>query len=200
MKMTQYLPPAPPLPPPPVITAPHDTVTRAETDAAMGVLQQQIGDATQRTDALLQAVAETHQKAQEAGRIAVTGAAGVAQTNAGLEMMVAELRQELHQMKAKIEGAEERANTAQRIADSAEQRANTAQYAADAAEQRAVAAQSNADAAKQKQQLLERELRNADMAFQEGKPVRQRLPLHSKLLECCEMNCMMPAYVWTNKV
>ena len=51
-----------------------------EADAAMGVLQQQIGDATQHTDVLLQAIAETHQKAQEAGRIAVSGAAGVAQT------------------------------------------------------------------------------------------------------------------------
>ena len=172
MKLTQYLEPTPQLPPPPVLTTPHDTVTRAEADVALGKLQQQIGDATQRTDVLLQAVAETHQKAQEAGRIAVSGAAGVAQTNAGLELMVAELRQELHQMKAKIEGAEERANTAQRIADSAEQRANTAQYAADAAEQRAVAAQSDADAAKQKQQLLERELRNADLAFQEERKIR----------------------------
>ena len=165
MKLTSYLPPAPQLPPPPIFTAPHDTVTHAEADAAMGVLQQQIGDATQRTDVLLQAVAETHQKAQEAGRIAESGAAGVAQTNVGLAKMVEELRHELQQMRTKIEGAEERANTAQRIADSAEQRANTAQYAADAAEQRAVAAQSDADAAKQKQQLLEQELRNADMAF-----------------------------------
>ena len=86
--------------------------------------------------------------------------------------MVAELRQELHQMRAKIEGAEERANTAQRIADSAEQRANTAQYAADATEQRAVAAQNDADAAKAKQQLLEQELRNADLAFQEERKIR----------------------------
>ena len=109
-KITQYLP-APQLPPPPVF-APHDTVTRGEADAALGALQWQIGDATQRTDALLQAVAETHQKAQEAGRIAVSGATGVAQTNAGLEKMLVELRHELHQMRTKIEGAEERANTA----------------------------------------------------------------------------------------
>ena len=81
----------------------------------------------------------------------MSGVTSVAQTNAGLEMMVAELRQELHQMRAKIEGAKERANTAQRIADSAEQRANTTQYAADAAEQCAVGAQSDADAAKAKQ-------------------------------------------------
>ena len=119
MKLTQYLQPPPQLPPPPVFTAPHDTVTHTEADVALGELQRGIGDATQRTDVLLQAVAETHQKAQEAGRIAVSGATSVAQTNAGLEMMVAELRQELHQMKVKIEGAEERANTAQRIADSA---------------------------------------------------------------------------------
>ena len=89
---------------------------------------------------LLQAVVETHQKAQEARRIAVSGATGVAQTNAGLEKMVAELCHELHQMKTKIKGAEQRANTAQRIADSTEQRANNARYAADAVEQRAVAA------------------------------------------------------------
>ena len=171
MKLTQYLEPAPQLPPPPVLTTPHDTVTCVEADVALGKLQQQIGDATQCADVLLQAVAETHQKVQEAGRIAVLGAAGVAQTNAGLELMVAELWQELHQMKAKIEGAEERANIAQRIADSAEQRANTAQYAADAAKQRAVAAQSDADVAKEKQQLLERELRNADLAFQEERKI-----------------------------
>ena len=100
------------------------------------------------------------------------GATGVAQTNAGLAKMVEELRHELHQMRTKIEGAEERANTAQRIADSAEQRANDAQYAADAAEQRAVAAQSNADAAKAKQELLEQELRNADLAFQQERKIR----------------------------
>ena len=98
MKLTSYLPPAPQLPPPPVFTAPHDTITRAEADAAMGVLQQQIGEAIQRTDVLLQAVAETHQKAQEAGRIAVSGAAGVAQTNVGLVKMVEELWHELQQM------------------------------------------------------------------------------------------------------
>ena len=111
-KMTQYLLPPPQSPPPPVITPPRNTVTRAEADVALGELQQQIGDAGQRTDVLLQAVAETHQKAQEVGRITVSGATAVAHTNAGLEKMVAELRQELHQMRAKIEGAEERANTA----------------------------------------------------------------------------------------
>ena len=61
---------------------------------------------------------------------------------------------------------------AQHIADSIEQRANSAHYAADAAEQRAVAAQNDADAAKAKQELLEQELRNADLAFQEERKIR----------------------------
>ena len=56
----------------------------------------------------------------------MSGATGVAQTNVGLEKMMAELCQALHRMRTKIEGAEERANTAQRIVDSAEQRANNA--------------------------------------------------------------------------
>ena len=51
---------------------------RAEANVALGELQRQIGDATQCTDVLLQAVTETHQKAQEARRIAVSGATGVA--------------------------------------------------------------------------------------------------------------------------
>ena len=110
-KMMQYLLP-PPQSPPPLVFASRDTITRAEADVALGELQWQIVDAMQRTDVLLQAVAETHQKAQEAGRIAVLGATGVAQTNASLEKMVAELRHELHQMKTKIEGAEQCANTA----------------------------------------------------------------------------------------
>ena len=100
--------------------ASHDTVTRVEADVASGELQWQIGDATQCTDVLLQAVVETHQKAEQAGHITVLGAIGVAQTNAGLTKMVEELWHELHQMRTKIEGAEERANTAQRIADSIE--------------------------------------------------------------------------------
>ena len=78
----------------------------------------------------------------------MSGTTGVAQTNAGLEKMLVELRNELHQMRTKIEGAEERANTAQRIADSTEQRANDARNVADAAKQRAVTAQSNCCAAK----------------------------------------------------
>ena len=44
MKLTQYLPLAPQLPPPPVFAS-HDTVTRAEADVALGELQRQIGDA-----------------------------------------------------------------------------------------------------------------------------------------------------------
>ena len=90
MRMTQYLQ-APPAPLPPT-NVPHDTVTRAEADMALGELQRQIGDATQRTDALVQAVNETHQKAQAVGQIAVSSAAGVAQTNAGLNQMLQELR------------------------------------------------------------------------------------------------------------
>ena len=89
-RMTRYLQ-APP-PPPPSVNILHDTVTRAEADMALGELQRQIGDATQRTDALVQAVNETHQKTQAAGQIAVSGAAGVAQTNAGLNQMLQELR------------------------------------------------------------------------------------------------------------
>ena len=108
MNMTQYLPAPQSLPPP--IPVPRNAVTRKEADAALGELQWQIGDATQPTDVLLQAIAETHQKAQEARRIAMSGATGVAQTNASLENMLVELRHELHQMRTKIEGAEERAN------------------------------------------------------------------------------------------
>ena len=125
----------------------------------------------QRTDVLLQAIAKTHQKVQEVGRIVVIGSTGVAQINAGLEKMVAEIRHELHEMKTKIEGAEKRANTAQRIADSAEQRVNNAQSAADAAEQHAVATQSDANVAKAKQEQLEHEQGNADLAFQEERKI-----------------------------
>ena len=64
-RMTRYLQ-APP-PPPPSAIVPHDTITRAEADMALGELQRQIGDANQCTDALVQAVSETHQKAQAAG-------------------------------------------------------------------------------------------------------------------------------------
>ena len=85
-----------------------------------------------------------------------------------------ELRHELHQIRTKIEGAEERASTAQRIADSTKLRANDARNVADVAEQCAVAAQSNADAAKAKQELLGEELQNADLEFQEERKIRTR--------------------------
>ena len=88
----------------------------------------------------------------------MSGATGVAQTIVGLEKMLVELCNELHQMRTKIEGAEERANTAQCIADSTEQRANDARYASDIAKQCAIVTQSNADAAQAKQELLEQEL------------------------------------------
>ena len=83
------------------------------------------------------------------------GAASMAQTNVGREQMLVDLRNELHQMRSKIEGAEEHANVAQHIANSMEQRADAAQHAADATEQRTVTAQSNADAAQAKQARLE---------------------------------------------
>ena len=105
MKLTSYLPA---LPPPPLhVFEPRDTVMQEEADATLGELQRQIGDATHRTNALIQAVVQTHQKAQEAGRIAVSGATGVAQTNASLEKMLVELHNKLHYMRTKIEGAEE---------------------------------------------------------------------------------------------
>ena len=63
----------------------------------------------------------------------MSGIAGVAQTNVGLAKMVEELRHELQQMRTKVEGAEGRANTAQRIIDSAEQRAMAAQSDVDVA-------------------------------------------------------------------
>ena len=104
MKMMHYL--LAPQPLPPLIFVPRDTVTQEEADVALGELQRQIGDTTQCNDALVQAIVETHQKAQEARRIAVSGATGVAQTNAGLEKILVELRNELHQMRTKIEGAD----------------------------------------------------------------------------------------------
>ena len=104
----------------------------------------------------------------------MSGATAVAQTNAGLDQMLHELRQELQNMRTKIQGAEQRADAAQRVADVAEQRADAAQHAADMAEQRAVAAQSNADAAQAKQERLEQDLRNADVAFQEERKIRTK--------------------------
>ena len=147
-KLVRYVPlldvPAP-------ANVPYDMVSRKEADAALAKLHQAIGDATQRADQLVQAVADTRDRAEAAGQVAAAGAAGVAQTNAGLEQMVLELREELQTMRTKITSAEERASTAQQMADSAEKRADAAQRAADAAEQRAVTAQGNADAAQHKQ-------------------------------------------------
>ena len=77
-------------------------------------------------------------------------------------------------MRTKIQGAEQRADVAQRVADVAEQRADAARHAADAVEQRAVTAQNNADAVQAKQERLEQELRNADVAFQEERKIRTK--------------------------
>ena len=88
--------------------------------------------------------------------------------------MLQELRDELAQMRNKIEGAEERADVAQQIADNAEQRADAAQRAADAAEQRAVAAQYVADTTQAKHTKVEEELRNANVAFQEERATRMQ--------------------------
>ena len=80
----------------------------------------------------------------------------------------------LQNMRTKIQGAKQRADAAQRVADVAEQRADAAQHAADMAEQRAVTAQSNADAAQAKQERLEQDLRNADVASQEERKIRTK--------------------------
>ena len=116
---------------------PHDSVSRREADAALAQLHRQISDATQRTDELVNAVADTHKAAEAAGQIATHGASGVARTNQGLDQMVVELRKELQTMRERIEDVEHRASDARRIADSMEQCANTAQYATDAVEHKA---------------------------------------------------------------
>ena len=66
---------------------PRDVVSREEADAALAKLQQAIGDATQRTDQLVRAVTDTRQQAEAAGQVAAAGAAGVAQTNAGVDQI-----------------------------------------------------------------------------------------------------------------
>ena len=118
----------------PDVLVPHDSISRSEADAALAQLHKQISDATQRTEELVNAVADTCKTAKAAGQIATQGASGVARTNMGLDQMVLELRNELQTMHERIEDVENRASDARRIADSAEQRANKAQYAADAAE------------------------------------------------------------------
>ena len=120
----------------PEVPVPRDTVSRREADATLAQLQKQISDATQRTEDLVTAAADTRKTAEVAGQIATHGATGVARTNAGLEQMVLELRNELQTIREKIEDAENRASDARHIADSAEQCINKAQYAADAVEQR----------------------------------------------------------------
>ena len=120
----------------PEVPVPRDTISHREADAALAQLQEQISDATQRTEDLVTAVADTRKTAEVAGQIATHGATGVARTNVGLEQMVLELRNELQTMREKIEEAENRASDARRIADSEEQCINKAQYAADAVEQR----------------------------------------------------------------
>ena len=149
-------------------------MSRREADAALAELHQAIGNATQRTDELVRAVAETRNQATTAGQVAAAGAVGVAKTNADLEVMLDALREELATMKSKITGAEERADVAQRMADGAEQRADDARRAADAAEQRAVAAQCVADTAHTNQSRVEQDLRVANVAFQEERATRIR--------------------------
>ena len=122
-KTVRYLPA--PIAPAKVIV-PRDVISREEADAALTKLHQAISDANQRADQLVSAAADTQERIEAAGQVAAAGATGVAETNAGLEFMAKELREELQQMRAKITKAEERASTAQKIADSAEQRTDAA--------------------------------------------------------------------------
>ena len=171
-KLLQYMPTPDDVPIAPV---PRDTVTRGEADAALAQLQEQISVATLRADDLVHRVEDTRRTAMAAGQIATEGTSGMERTNAGLNAMVVELRNELQAMREQIKNAEKRASDAYRVADVAEQHANRAQYAADAAEQRAVIAQSEADEAKKVQQRLETELQNADKAFRGEKAQREQL-------------------------
>ena len=78
----------------------------------------------------------------------MSGATGVAQTNAGLEKMVAELRQELHQMRMPRLRGQRNVPTLHSASLTPQSSVpTTAQYAAHTAEQRAVAAHNDADAA-----------------------------------------------------
>ena len=72
----------------------------------MAQLQKQISDATQRTEALVTRVEDTRRTAEAAGQIATQGTSGIARTNAGLDQMVTELRNELQTMHEQIEDAE----------------------------------------------------------------------------------------------
>ena len=95
------------------VSVPRDIVSRREADTALAELYQAFGDATQCTDQLVQAVADSQNRAEAAGQDVAAGAAGVAKTNAGLELMVQELREELQAKRTKITDAEERASIAQ---------------------------------------------------------------------------------------
>ena len=86
----------------------------------MAQLQKQISDATQCTEALVTRVEDTRRIAKAVGQIATQGTFGIARTNAGLDQMVTELRNELQTMRERIEDAEKRASDAHRVADSAE--------------------------------------------------------------------------------
>ena len=103
-------------------------------------------------------------------------------------------------MRTKIEGAEERANTAQCIADSLDLRANEARNAADATEQRAIAAQSNADVAKASKSYWNKSCEILIWHFsRRGRFAPQRLQLHNIRLERFNMSCGMPIRVWMHK-
>ena len=90
----------------PEVLVPRDTVSRKEADVALAQLQRQISDATQRTEDLVNVVADTRKTAEAAGQIATQGAIGIARTNMGLDQMVLELCNELQAMRKKIEDAE----------------------------------------------------------------------------------------------
>ena len=94
------------------VSVPRDIVARREADTALAELYQAFGDATQCTDQLVQAVADSQNRAEAAGQDVAAGAAGVAKTNAGLELMVQKLREELQAKRTKITDAEERASIA----------------------------------------------------------------------------------------
>ena len=95
-RKVRYVPVPSNVPIPPV---PKDTVMRGEADAALAQLQKQISVATQRTEALVTQVEDTRKTAMAAGQVATEGTSGVARTNAGLDAMVVELRNELQAMR-----------------------------------------------------------------------------------------------------
>ena len=68
---------------------------QSESDATLGALKQQIGDATQCTKQLVQAIANTREQAQATSHIATIGATSVAQANVGLEQLPQDLQNKL---------------------------------------------------------------------------------------------------------